>query len=262
MARWIHENGPRAAEAFVDLNCGGLSRELLESELFGYEKGAFTGASQAKPGLFEIAHRGTVFLDEIGDMELQVQPKLLKVLEEKRFRRLGDTRERSVDVRLMAATHQNLPAGVEKRTFRGDLYFRVSTIPFTTPALRDRLEDIPLLCEWFLQSFSRDFGGRDYRITPGATRELQAYSWPGNIRELRNVLERAVLLCEDRQITEKELHFERASLAHNAIGDGDTTLEEMERQHIHNVLVSEGWQVDAAARRLNVPRSSLYQKIK
>jgi DNA-binding NtrC family response regulator len=262
LARWIHENGPRAAEAFVDLNCGGLSRELLESELFGYEKGAFTGASQAKPGLFEIAHRGTVFLDEIGDMELQVQPKLLKVLEEKRFRRLGDTRERSVDVRLMAATHQNLPAGVEKRTFRGDLYFRVSTIPLTTPALRDRLEDIPLLCEWFLQSFSRDFGGRDYRITPGATRELQTYSWPGNIRELRNVLERAVLLCEDRQITEKELHFERASLAHNAIGDGDTTLEEMERQHIHNVLVSEGWQVDAAARRLNVPRSSLYQKIK
>jgi DNA-binding NtrC family response regulator len=132
----------------------------------------------------------------------------------------------------------------------------------TTPALRDRLEDIPMLAEWFLQSFSRDFGGREYRISPSATRALQSYPWPGNIRELRNVLERAVLLCEDRQVMEKDLHFERAALAENAIGEADTTLEEMERQHIQNVLVNEGWQVDAAARRLNVPRSSLYQKIK
>jgi transcriptional regulator with GAF, ATPase, and Fis domain len=168
----------------------------LESELFGYEKGAFTGASQAKAGLFEIAHRGSVFLDEIGDMESQVQPKLLKVLEEKRFRRLGDLRERSVDVRLIAASHHDLPTAVKKGLFRGDLYFRISTIPLTTPALRERLEDVPLLAAGFLQSFSCDFGGREYRISNAAARALQSYSWPGNIRELRNVLERAALLCE------------------------------------------------------------------
>jgi DNA-binding NtrC family response regulator len=262
LARWIHENGPRSAEAFVDLNCGGLSRELLESELFGHEKGAFTGASQAKQGLFEIAHRGTVFLDEIGDMELQAQARLLKVLEEKRFRRLGDVRERSVDIRLVAATHQNLHAAVEKRAFRADLYFRICTIPLTMPPLRERVEDIPLLTSWFLQSFSRDFSGREYSISPAATRALQGYYWPGNIRELRNVLERAVLVCEDRQITEKELLFEAPALSETFNTQRDTTLEEIEKHHIQNILASEGWQVDAAARRLNVPRSSLYQKIK
>jgi DNA-binding NtrC family response regulator len=262
LAKWIHENSSRSAEPFVDLNCGGLSRELLESELFGYEKGAFTGASQAKAGLFEIAHRGSVFLDEIGDMELQVQPKLLKVLEAKRFRRLGDLKERSVDVRLIAATHHDLPMAVEKGLFRGDLYFRINTIPLTTPALRERLEDVPILTSGFLQSFSCDFGGREYRISNGASRALQAYSWPGNIRELRNVLERAALLCEDHLITERELHFESISFANNAIGDVDATLEEMEKQHIRHILWDEGWRVDAAAKRLNVPRSSLYQKIK
>jgi DNA-binding NtrC family response regulator len=262
LAKWIHENSSRSVEPFVDLNCGGLSRELLESELFGFEKGAFTGASQAKAGLFEIAHRGSIFLDEIGDMEPQVQPKLLKVLEEKRFRRLGDLRERSVDVRLIAATHHNLPVAVEKGLFRGDLYFRISTIPLTTPALRERLEDLPLLTAGFLQNFSCDFGGREYRISNAAARALQSYSWPGNIRELRNVLERAALLCDDQLIAEHDLQFERASLADNAFGDMDATLEEMEKQHIQHVLSGEGWRVDAAARRLKVPRSSLYQKIK
>jgi DNA-binding NtrC family response regulator len=262
LATWIHENSSRSAEPFVDLNCGGLSRELLESELFGYEKGAFTGASQAKAGLFEIAHRGSIFLDEIGDMEPQVQPKLLKVLEEKRFRRLGDLRERSVDVRLIAASHRDLPTAVEKGLFRGDLYFRISTIPLRTPPLRERLEDVPLLTVEFLQSFSCDFGGCEYRISNAAARALQSYSWPGNIRELRNVLERAALLCEDQLITERDLHFERASFADNAIGDADATLEEMEKQHIQHVLSGEGWRVDAAAKKLNVPRSSLYQKIK
>jgi DNA-binding NtrC family response regulator len=191
-----------------------------------------------------------------------VQPKLLKALEEKRFRRLGDLRERTVDVRLIAATHHDLPTAVEKGLFRGDLYFRISTIPLTTPALRERLEDVPLLTAGFLQGFSCDFGGREYRISNAAARALQSYSWPGNIRELRNVLERAALLCEDHLITEGELHFERASFVGNAVGDVDGTLEDMERQHIQHVLSDEGWRVDAAAKRLNVPRSSLYQKIK
>jgi len=191
-----------------------------------------------------------------------VQPKLLKVLEEKRFRRLGDLRERSVDVRLLAASHHDLPTAVEKGLFRGDLYFRISTIPLRTPPLRERLEDVPLLTVEFLQGFSCDFGGCEYRISNAATRALQSYSWPGNIRELRNVLERAALLCEDQLITERDLHFERASFADNAIGDVDATLEEMEKQHIQHVLSGEGWRVDAAAKKLNVPRSSLYQKIK
>jgi DNA-binding NtrC family response regulator len=261
LARWIHENGPRSAEAFVDLNCGGLPRELLESELFGHERGAFTGAMQTKAGLFEIAHRGTVFLDEIGDMELEVQSKLLKVIEEKRFRRLGHLHERSVDIRLIAATHQNLPTEVEKRKFRGDLYFRISTIPLTMPTLRDRAEDIPLLAEWFLRSFSREFGGGEYRMSPGVIKALKNYSWPGNIRELRNVLERAVILCEDRQIAEDDLHFEVPLLFEKADNDSDATLEEMERRHIQRALSSEDWQVSAAAKKLNVPKSSLYQKI-
>src|SRR5664279_2900361 len=147
MARWIHQHGPRASEAFVDLNCGGLSSELLETELFGHEKGAFTGATAAKPGLLEVAHKGTVFLDEIGDVDLQVQPKLLKVLEEKQFRRLGDVRDRKVDIRLVAATHHDMQRLVQEKQFRDDLYFRVSTLPLTTPPLRERVEDIPPLVE-------------------------------------------------------------------------------------------------------------------
>jgi DNA-binding NtrC family response regulator len=166
-----------------------------------------------------------------------------------------------VDIRLIAATHQNLPAEIENRKFRGDLYFRISTIPLTMPSLRDRAEDIPLMAEWFLGSFSREFGGREYRMSAGATKALKNYSWPGNIRELRNVLERAVILCEDRQIAEKDLHFEVPILFEKAESDSDATLEEMERRHIQRVLSSEDWQVGAAAKRLNVPKSSLYQKI-
>jgi DNA-binding NtrC family response regulator len=261
LARWIHENGPRSVEAFVDLNCGGLPSELLESELFGHERGAFTGATQAKAGLFEIADRGTVFLDEIGDMGLLAQAKLLKVIEDKRFRRLGHLQERTVDIRLIAATHRNLPTEVEKRNFRGDLYFRISTIPLTTPPLRDRAEDIPLLAECLLRNFSREFDGTECSMSVGAAKALKNYSWPGNIRELRNVLERAIILCEDRQIAEKDLHFEVSMRFENAESDSNATLEEMEKRHIQRVLTSEDWQVHAAAKRLHVPKSSLYQKI-
>src|SRR5215813_6958247 len=156
LARWLHENSPRAEEAFVDLNCAGLSRELLETELFGHEKGAFTGATSSKRGLFEVAHRGTVFLDEVGDVDLQIQPKLLKVLEEKRFRRVGDIRDRQVDVRLIAATHQDVGKLVRDKRFRDDLYFRISTIPLSFPALRERVEDIPTMAQYLLQKLSSD----------------------------------------------------------------------------------------------------------
>src|SRR5215470_13483951 len=158
LAQWIHNNSSRCEEAFIDLNCAGLSQELLESELFGHEKGAFTGATTSKLGLFEVAHRGTVFLDEIGDVDLQVQPKLLKVLEEQKFRRLGDVRDRQVDVRLIAATHQDMGQLVRDKRFRDDLYFRISTIPLQFPALRERVEDIPTIAQYLLDKISADLG--------------------------------------------------------------------------------------------------------
>jgi len=261
LAAWLHYNGPRADEAFVDLNCAGLSREFLETELFGHEKGAFTGAVSGKIGLLEAAHRGTVFLDEIGDVDPQVQPKLLKVLEEKRFRRLGDVRDRLVDVRLVAATHEDLALLVRERRFRDDLYFRVSTIPLVVPPLRQRVEDIPVLARSILVQLGADLGRGNLRLLPDAEKALVAYSWPGNIRELKNVLERAVLLGGRPQIGLRDLRFEllRGGVASD---ESNLTLLELERRHIERVLRQEGYHVDRAARRLGVPRSSLYQKIK
>ncbi len=265
LALWLHENGPRSEEPFVDLNCAGLSREFLETELFGHEKGAFTGATAAKPGLLEVANRGTVFLDEIGDVDLQVQPKLLKVLEEKQFRRLGDVRDRRVDIRLLTATHQNLGELVREKKFRGDLYFRISTIPLTVPPLRERPEDIPILAGHILETLAPRSGHARVAISEDAGEALASYSWPGNIRELRNVLERAVLLSGGSVLTRRDLRFEPAEPKAEAVADPDglnRTLLEVERAHIERVLRAEGGRVQAAAKRLGIPRSSLYQKIK
>ena len=262
LARWLHENSPRAEEAFVDLNCAGLTRELLETELFGHEKGAFTSATSSKQGLFEVAHRGTIFLDEIGDVDLQIQPKLLKVLEDKRFRRLGDVRDRQVDVRLIAATHQDLGQLVREKKFRDDLYFRVSTIPLAFPPLRERVEDIPTVAQYLLEKIAADLGRGEVTLEPDSIRALQSYSWPGNIRELRNVIERAVLLNEQRSISINDLHFDGNSGSRSAYLDSNLTLSELEKQHIERVLREERGRVEKAARRLGIPRSSLYQKIK
>ncbi len=262
LARWLHDNSPRTDEAFVDLNCAGLSRELLETELFGHEKGAFTSATASKQGLFEVAHRGTVFLDEIGDVDVQIQPKLLKVLEDKRFRRVGDVRDRQVDVRLIAATHQDLIQLVREKKFRDDLYFRISTIPLSFPPLRERIEDIPILAQYLLDKVSADLGRGEIQLNENCIKALQSYAWPGNVRELRNVIERAVLLSDQKSIALKDLHFD----GHANVGAGflDTrlTLLQLEKQHIQRVLQEEGGRVEKAARRLGVPRSSLYQKIK
>lgn len=262
LARWLHQNGTRGAQPFVDLNCGGLSRDLLETELFGHERGAFTGAVQSKSGLLEIAHKGTVFLDEIGDVDLQVQPKLLKVLEEKQFRRLGDVRDRKVDIRLIAATHHDMGKLVQQRRFRDDLYFRISTIPLITPPLRERVEDVPLLVGYLLERLSHDIGTGMIEISPEAMRALQSYSWPGNIRELRNVLERAVLLSGSRLLTERDLHFDSQMEAEPLENNSGKTLDEVERQYIELVLTQEGGRVEIAAKKLGIPRSSLYYKLK
>ncbi|EJB8385023.1 TPA: sigma-54-dependent Fis family transcriptional regulator [Pseudomonas aeruginosa] len=261
LAKWLHLHGPRADEPFVDLNCAGLSPDFLETELFGHEKGAFTGATASKPGILEIADGGTVFLDEIGDVDPRVQPKLLKVLEEQRFRRLGAVREREIDIRLIAATHQDLAGKVKERTFRSDLYFRISSIPLSMPALRERKEDIPALARTLLARLA-DVPGRSVRLGEDAEQALCGYAWPGNIRELRNVLERAVLLRNGDTIARRDLRFESTPLQDVQVGDTGLTLQQVERQHIERVLREVGGKVEQAALRLGIPRSTLYQKIK
>jgi DNA-binding NtrC family response regulator len=267
LARWLHRNGPRAEEPFVDMNCAGLSREFLETELFGHEKGAYTGAVTSKQGLLEVAHRGVMFLDEIGDLDPQVQPKLLKVLEEKRFRRLGEVRDRQVDVQLLAASHQNLPQLVQERKFRGDLYFRISTIPLRVPPLRERPEDVPILARQILDGFATDLGRRGLNLSLEAERTLSAYSWPGNVRELRNVLERALLLCGRDVLEAPDLRFGGPTAStptpvEAPVSETHLTLEEIEKRHIERVLREMGGRVAEASQRLGIPRSTLYQKIK
>jgi len=262
LARWLHQNGSRGSRTLVELNCGGLSRELLETELFGHEKGAFTGAVQSKPGLLEVGHKGTVFLDEIGDMDAQVQAKLLKVLEEKAFRRLGDVRERLVDIRLIAATHRNLSSLIKEKKFRDDLYFRISTITLVIPPLRERPEDIPILARNVLDRVSHDLGLRDVEITGDAMRYLQVYSWPGNVRELRNILERAILLGDQKRLKVDDLHFDLRLESPKPMRSGIRTLEEIEQDYIQQVLELLGGKVGDAAKKLGIPRSSLYSKVR
>lgn len=271
LANWLHQHGARAEEPFVDLNCAGLATELVESELFGHERGAFTGAVASKPGLLELAHRGTVFLDEIGDLSPQVQPRLLKVLEESRFRRVGSVRDRQVDIRLISATHQDLGLAAREGRFRSDLYYRINTITLWVPALRARQEDLPLLAADLLERVTSDVGRRGVELTPDAIDAMRRYPWPGNIRELRNVLERAVLLSADDRIRPADLRFEPTpaqpaaaevpAAPAAAAEDGDLTLQELERRHIERILHDEHGHVGRAAIRLGIPRSSLYQKV-
>ncbi len=262
LAAWLYDNGPRAEEAFVDINCAGLSRELLDSELFGHEKGAFTSATTTKVGLLEAAHKGTVFLDEIGDLDLQVQPKLLKVLEEKRFRRLGSTRDRQVDIQLIAATHQDLEQMVRDGMFRSDLFFRLSMLPLRVPPLRERIEDICFLAGIFLAAIGAQLGRRNLRLAPGAKKTIETYAWPGNIRELRNVIERAALLCESDVLDAEDLQVGGRSLNRHKETRSSMSLRQVEILHISQALRSERGHVNRAADRLGIPRSTLYQKIK
>ena len=264
LAAWLHRRGPRASEALVDLNCAGLSRELLESELFGHERGSFTGAVASKAGLLEIAHRGTVFLDEIGDMDPAIQPRLLKVLEEKRFHRVGEVRERRVDIRLIAATHRDLAALGREGSFRSDLYFRISTLPLMVPPLRERNEDIPELASHLLRTISQGTRRGDLTLNNEAVRALQSYSWPGNIRELRNVLERASLYSDGAELRRQDLRFESVPEApgEGPGSDGDGSLDDAERRHIERALQAAGGRMEPAARSLKISKSALYAKVK
>jgi DNA-binding NtrC family response regulator len=263
LANWMHRNGPRAEEAFLDLNCAGLSRELLESELFGHAKGAFTSAVSAKQGLLEVADRGTVFLDEIGDIDLQVQPKLLKVLEDRVFRRVGDVRDTAVDIHLISATHDELLDLVQQQRFREDLYYRVNTVPLRVPPLRERTEDIPMLVQHFLNRLSQDCGRGEVVADKSVMDALQQYSWPGNIRELRNVLERAVLIAEHNHLSAHHLQFQNSSRTGQPPMRSVTgTLKQIECAYISRVLQDEGGCIERCAHRLGIPRSSLYNKMK
>jgi len=262
LATWLHENGPRSEESFVDLNCAGLTREFLESELFGHEKGAFTGAVNPKPGLLEVSHRGTLFLDEIGDIDPNVQPKLLKVVEEKRFRRMGDVRDRFIDVRLIAATHQDLRHLIETKVFRSDLYFRISTVPLAIPPLRERQDDIPTIAQSLLNRICSDMARPPAQLSSKALERLRSYYWPGNIRELRNVLERALLFSDRTLLEPGDLAFEPDPDHRSDSYKSDWTLEELERFHIAAAFSNENQNVERTARRLGIAKSTLYQKLK
>jgi DNA-binding NtrC family response regulator len=259
IARAIHANSDRRYMPIVVVNCGALSEGILESELFGHEKGAFTGAQYRRKGKFEMADGGTLFLDEIGDIGLKTQVDLLRVLEEKRICRVGGNVEIPVDFRLITATNKNLESMNGEQKFREDLYYRINVFSLTIPPLRERREDIPLLADHFLKKFARGMNRSVGRISTAAEQMLIDYDWPGNVRELQNAIERAVLVCRTSSIEPNDLplHFNDTNTA--PVGK---SLAEIERQHIKRTLEESGWNVVRAARLLEIDRVTLYNKIK
>ena len=253
VARAVHRMSPRKGLPFVTLNCAAIPTGLLESELFGYERGAFTGALSQKIGRFEMAHRGTLFLDEVGDIPLDLQPKLLRALQEKAFERLGGTKTIPIDVRLVAATNRNLTQMMGDKLFRSDLYYRLKVFPITTPPLRDHPEDIPLLVRHFIKKYAAKMGRQIDKIPSDTMRALVSWDWPGNVRELENFIERAVILSSGTS-----LRAPLAEIRHSA-GEsaGGATLEQVEREHIVRVLRESGGVVTAAATRLGLHRTTL-----
>jgi formate hydrogenlyase transcriptional activator len=262
IARAIHNLSPRKGQAFVKVNCAAIPLGLLESELFGHERGAFTGAITQKVGRFELAHKGTLFLDEVGDIPLELQPKLLRVLQEQEFERVGSNRTQRVDVRVLAATHASLTQMVSEKKFRGDLYYRLNVFPIVVPALRDRREDIPLLVRHFANKYARRMGRKIENIPAETMDALCRYKWPGNIRELQNLMERAVLLSTG-SLLRVPLGEITASLDDSAFGRGNA-LEQAEREQILRALRESNWVVGGArgaAARLGLKRTSLAYKI-
>jgi transcriptional regulator with GAF, ATPase, and Fis domain len=256
IAKAIHRLSPRWNLPFVTLNCAAIPTGLLESELFGYERGAFTGALSQKIGRFELAHRGTLFLDEVGDIQLDLQPKLLRALQEKAFERLGGTRTIPIDVRLVTATNQNLTRMMKDRVFRSDLYYRLNVFPITLPPLRERPEDIPALAEYFTEKYSREMKRETPTIPLETMQALVSWWWPGNVRELENFMERSVILSRGSTLRAPldELRGElRADEATTASG----TLAAMEREYIIRVLRETHGVITAAAARLGLPRTTL-----
>jgi transcriptional regulator with PAS, ATPase and Fis domain len=264
VARAIHNSGDRASKPFVAVSCAALAETLLESELFGHEKGAFTGAAQQKPGKFEMADGGTIFLDEIGDISPKLQVDLLRVLQDRSFYRVGGSEEVRVDVRVVAATHVNLQQAVAEGKFRDDLFYRLNVIEIRIPPLRERREDIPLLAQHFIERLSHELGKDVGEISEGGLKVLMDCNWPGNVRELENAVERAMVTCRSHQLTEEDFSF----LAQNQpAGKAWTvpagmTLQEMEKLLIAATIERTGGNIKEAAALLGIDRSTLYEKIK
>ena len=270
LAKAFHYESSRAEEPFMEITCTAMPETLLESELFGHERGAFTDAKVQKKGLLELAHGGTLFLDEIGDMTPALQAKLLRVLEERRFRRVGGTKDISVDIRIVAATNKDLRAAVQDGTFRKDLYYRLQVVTITIPPLRERREDIPLLAQHFLEHFSREFKKRPPRLTPEVERLLVQYDWPGNVRELRNVIERAMILADEGDLSPGDLAPE---IAGHAAGPPRETpsfqlppsgilFEDVERDFVRQALDLTHGNQTRAARLLGFTRDELRYRVK
>jgi formate hydrogenlyase transcriptional activator len=258
IARAVHNLSARCGRPFIKLNCAAIPFDLLESELFGHERGAFTGAIAQKIGRFELADKGTLFLDEVGDIPPGLQPKLLRVLQEQEFERLGSTRTHQVDVRLVAATNRNLVDMVKRNEFRSDLYYRLNVFPVPLPPLRGRREDIPALVEHFVEIYARRMSKQIDHIPAETMSELTSYAWPGNIRELQNFIERSVILTSGN-ILEAPLATLRNAVEVESLGP--TTMEDAEREHIRKILEQTRWVVagpHGAAARLGIKRSTLY----
>jgi two-component system response regulator HydG len=273
IARAIHSFGDRKSGPFIAINCSAIPENLLESELFGYAKGAFTGASDKKTGLFEEANGGTLFLDEIGDLSLPLQAKLLRVLQERKIKRIGENSFRDIDVRVISATHKNLRAEIHEKQFREDLFFRLNVIPISLPPLRERKEDVMPLAEYFLTKYAALNSASVRGFTKAGIERLLSYNWPGNVRELENSVERAVVLCQTQMIDEVDL-FEDSMSAQNAsatlaeagampLGDGGRllTLEELTELYIKFAVERNGGAKDRTARELGIDRKTLYRRL-
>ena len=269
MARSIHRKSKRANRPFIEVNCAAIPEELIESELFGHEKGAFTGATAAKRGKFDLAHEGTIFLDEVADMSLKAQAKILRILQEKKFERVGGTKPISMDVRVLAATNKELEREMESGRFRQDLYYRLNVIPLVVPPLRERKEDIPVLVKRFLKDFAQREGEIEKTITDDALALFQDHDWPGNVRELKNFTERLVIMTPDLTITEKEI----PSLEKEIHGEGAEELLKMadsyreakidfEKSFIARKLQEFDGNISKTAEAIGLERSNLHRKIK
>ena len=270
VARSIHRNSLRSRERFIQVNCAAIPEELIESELFGHEKGSFTGATEKQIGKFEQADRGTIFLDEVGDMSAKTQAKVLRVLQEGEVERLGSARTIKVDVRVIAATNKDLEQEIEKGTFREDLYFRLSVIPIRVPPLRDRRDDIPALVRHFADLFSRDNNRRLPRFTPAALEYLQKARWKGNVRELKNTVERLIIMTPGDTLDVDDLRdIVRLESKPSAVPEGDKerpgTLREFkesaERAFLVDKLRENAWNISKTAEVIGTPRSNLYKKL-
>lgn len=261
LSRAIHMESPRKDAPFVTVSCASLTESLLESELFGYEKGAFTGADQARSGKIELAKDGTLFLDEIGDISLKLQMDLLRVLEEKEFRRVGGTQLIPVNSRIIAATNRDLKKAIEEEKFREDLYYRLNVISVFLPPLRERKEDVPLLVEHFIERFNIEMGKNVEGVSEPAMRMLMDFGWPGNARELRNVIERAMVVAKGKMILEADLSLTQAPGVPLPDNRGKS-LADMEKEHIRQVLLDNRWNIIRSAQVLGIDRVTLYNKIR